>query len=269
MTKISTVKPLARPAGGTNDIVYIQLLPGQASVETLKPGCVVLDQETSKLVLKFQRPDAALDESVRLMNEIAAMDLARRALVSLNVVAKVFAYGKIEHKGQTVSWFIQEFKSGETLSAAWDGLSLTNKETLLTQIAQIYTTLQQCELPETVNAFGGLQFNDDGEIVSGPHVFGFGGPYASLEDLYVGMFKKQLELADSCSVVKGWSGSKKGLRQRIEKFVNEGLSPALAAVSNKTLTLVHGDFGKHQSFIVHCVLAKQQLTRHRPFQHAL
>lgn len=185
----------------------------------------------------------ALDETVRLVNEIAAMHLAHCTLRLVEIVPEVFGFGKIEHNDQAVGWMIQEFMPGELLESAWDELSLSSKKTLLEQMAQMYVALQKCDLTQTLGGFGGLRYDDTGDMVAGPIVFGFGGPYASLEDMYVGMFKKQLELADQCSVVKGWSGSKKGLRQSLEKFINEGLASALAVISNKTPTLIHGDFG--------------------------
>jgi hypothetical protein len=197
-----------------------------------------------EIILKFQALDVGLDESVRLMNEVAAIDLARCELRTLNVVPNVFAYGKIEHNSQALGWIIESFKPGELLASAWDGLPSSDKETLLTQMARIYVALQKCRLPDTVDGFGGLQYSKTGVMISGPIVFGFGGPYANFDEMYIGMFKRQIELADSCPVVKGWSGSKKGLRKCLESFVDEGLPSCLAAITNKTPTLTHGDFGE-------------------------
>jgi hypothetical protein len=240
----ATVQTHARQ-GNNCEVIYIQLEHSDGTVAIPpQPGCVPLDPQTSEIILKFQTLDAGLDESVRLMNEVAAIELARRALDTLNVVPDVFAYGKIEHNGQALGWIIEDFKPGELLASAWDELPSSDKATLLTQIARIYVALQKCRLPDTVDGFGGLQYSSTGVMISGPIVFGFGGPYASFDEMYIGMFKRQLELADSCSVVKGWSGSKKGLRECLERFANEGLSSCLAAVTNKTPTLIHGDFGK-------------------------
>lgn len=231
--------------GNTNELIHIHLEHSDtaASTRQLKPGCVLLETQTSEVILKFQSPDAGLDESVRLVNEVAALDLARRALDTFDVVPSVFGYGKLEHESRVISWMIQEFMPGEVLGGAWNELSLSDKETLLPQIAEIYAALQKCALPSTVESFGGLQYNGTGALISGPIVFGYGGPYASLEEMYISMFKKQLELADLCPIVKGWSGSKKGLRASLERFTNEGISSCFAGVSNKTPTLIHGDFG--------------------------
>jgi hypothetical protein len=237
--------------GNTGEVIYIQLEHHDGVVTVTipaQPGCVSLHLSTLEAILKFQTPDAGLDESIRLVNEVAAIDLARRALDALDkdVVPKVFGYGKIEHKSQVVGWIVEDLKLGEQLGSAWDGLSFSDKEILLTQIAGIYTGLQKCQLPDTVHSFGGLQYDRTGALVSGPIVLNYGGPWDSLDEMYIGMFKKQLELADACPIVKGWSGpgSKKGLRESLDKFINEGISSCLAIVSNKSQTLIHGDFGK-------------------------
>jgi len=218
-----------------------------------QPATSNLPASTTKLVMRMSDPDAILNELVRVQNEAAAMMLAREALASLPnaIVPAVYGWNRtvleLEQTQHpfTPGWVLMESIPGSRLLDKWDSLSSTKKREILQQLAVIFQKLQAYQLPETIKGYGGLNFDNDGNVVVGPTAIWGGGPCTSYVDLYVECLQTQLAFAEKCDVVKAWKGS--GLRSRIVNFANDGLKPLLLqAESDSALrpTLVHGDFGK-------------------------
>ncbi|KAH6651534.1 hypothetical protein BKA67DRAFT_571159 [Truncatella angustata] len=107
-------------------------------------------------------------------------------------------------------------------------------------MASIYKCITSYKLPSSIKGFGGLGYDNKGELIVGPIIFDFGGPWASYDEMYKKAMDKQLALADGSALFDGWR--RNGLRERLEMFRAEGMGDILAKVTDKTPTLVHGDF---------------------------
>jgi len=206
--------------------------------------------------MRVSNPDAMLNEEVRVQNEVAAMMLAREALASLPglLVPAVYDWeGTIpaSNDGQRSSpgWALLEFMPGSRLEDEFHALDDSEQRDILRQIALIFRAIQAYKLPDSVKGFGGLHFDDHGNVVVGATAIYGGGPCPTHAELYVEMLQTQLGFADKCDVVKGWNDSE--LRVRIEKFASEGVKPLLYQVQSELRlrpTLVHGDFGECSSY---------------------
>lgn len=167
------------------------------------------------------------------------MILAREALSPSGrpVVPKVYGWAP----GDTGrGWTLCERLPGVPLSEKFDSLTKEAKSEVLSQIAQIFKLIQLYRLPSSIEGYGGLGFDQNGNIVTGPTSIPGGGPCMRHADLYAEYLQTQIDLSKKCDIVQGWSGT--DIPDHIER-VRERL--AKTAEWEKTLrpTLVHADFG--------------------------
>ncbi|KAG7283950.1 hypothetical protein NEMBOFW57_010308 [Staphylotrichum longicolle] len=83
-------------------------------------------------------------------------------------------------------------------------MELAQKWKIFAQMAEIVRRLQSFQLPESITGFGGVTFNDAGQIVRAEMPTVGAGPW----DLYQSSFKGRLEVAlrtaDANPYIKGW-----------------------------------------------------------------
>ncbi|KAI1859860.1 hypothetical protein JX265_010309 [Neoarthrinium moseri] len=195
---------------------------GQAGTEPLPAG-------TTKLILRFTDPAANLNNDVLVESEVASMALARAALTSLArpIVPRVYGWKQASTRGQEVGWILMEY--------------------LPAQIAKIFRSIQQYDLPASVQGYGGLAFANDGSIVVGATpIYGARGVCKIYYELYRQCLETQLKFLDVSDIIGGWKELEFNLRERIEAFVKNGFMSLLEASTDAKPrpTLVHGDFGQ-------------------------
>jgi hypothetical protein len=76
-----------------------------------KPFIATIPAGTSRLVMRFAKPDNNVEDSIRIRNEVAALVLAREALTSINpfLIPRVFGWDDAIGPG----YILEEFKHGE------------------------------------------------------------------------------------------------------------------------------------------------------------
>lgn len=222
----------------------ISLTEASASIEhvtsLLKPGTKPLPQSAQKIVVRISNPDAMLNNAVRVENEVAAMTLMRDALqFPVRIVPEVYAWNTA---AEGPGWIVQEYMRGESLGDRFSKLSDIQLEHVLDQVAQIFKAIQN--YTPDVTGFGGLNFNKEGKVVTGELTIWFDGPFTTYLDMYLGIFRKQLELSQTTALVDGWRGTDLG--ERLKSLDQTGgFARLLSETSNVRPTLVHGDFSKH------------------------
>ncbi|KAK4442929.1 kinase-like domain-containing protein [Podospora aff. communis PSN243] len=246
------IRDLAPLGGGKNSIVH-SFIAEAASSEVSPSGRAAvspLPRGAAKLVMRVANPEAMLNEAVRAQSEVAMMLLMRQALAKLdtngNVVPRVYGWSPPKDSKEK-GWLLMEFMPGVVLADAFPSLGWEKKTSILQQIARIFAAIQTFVLPSSVKGFGGLNFDDAENIITGPTPIHGGGPSDTLTDLYTEYFRTQMSFADKCDVVKGWktTGS---LRDRLDKFAAEKLPQLLREVESKLKprpTLVHADLDLH------------------------
>ena len=95
-----------------------------------------------------------------------------------------------------------------------------------------------------MKGYGGLRFDKDGTIVTGPMTIPCGGPFVTFPEIYVQMLHHQLRESDrDITIVRGWRGD---LRDRLDHLANDdrGIGRIVEENLVQRPTLVHGDFGQ-------------------------
>ncbi|EHL03113.1 hypothetical protein M7I_0805 [Glarea lozoyensis 74030] len=136
----------------------------------------------TKVVIRISNPQALLNEDVRVQNEVAAMCLARQALSTYGsrLIPHTYAWQSSE---EGYGWILQEYMEGVPLDKEMNGLNSDRKQDILHQIANVFKLIQNFSLPESVKGYGGLTFNDSGEIVTGPTTIPCGGPFTEFHEI--------------------------------------------------------------------------------------
>jgi len=184
-----------------------------------------------------------LNENVRVQNEVAVTSLMREALSPQfsHLVPKVYGWEASSEFGEN-GWVLMELMPGTPLGGKFPSLDPEKQREILRQIAQIFKCIQDYKLPESVQGYGGLNFDEAGRITVGPTaIFGSKGACDSHATLYAEYFATQVGFSDKCDIVQGWKDTNS--RARIDKFGAEGLRTLLQKFPARP-TLVHGDFGK-------------------------
>ncbi|KAI9673234.1 MAG: hypothetical protein M1817_003097 [Caeruleum heppii] len=203
-----------------------------------QPGTVPLPINVSSLVIRLSNKAAGLNDLNRVQNEVAIMSLMRDALKTLPTQLVPAVYGWASAASQQ-GWILQQYMPGSTLDAEFSKMDLEGKESVLQQMAEILLKLQHYQLPDTIQEFGGLSFDESGDVISGPVTIFQGGPFSTYEDEYREMLRLRLATADKNSLVQGWRS--RGIRERLECFLAQGLGRIMQGVDYKKV-LIHGDF---------------------------
>ena len=191
------------------------------------------------VVIRLSNAAARLNDANRVENEVATMSLFRDALshLSTHTVPKVYGWGSAAN-GQ--GWIFQEYMTGKSL--AFKSMTMQDKHTILLEVAEVFAALQKYQLPNTVEEYGGLRFNEHGIIVSAPMTLLDGGPFQSYEALYYEIIHSQLMVADKSAILEGWRPN--DVRRRLDQFLVEGLHQVMCQVDSSKKVLVHGDLSK-------------------------
>ncbi|CAK7198511.1 hypothetical protein SEUCBS139899_001172 [Sporothrix eucalyptigena] len=218
---------------------------GQSTREQ-QHGTEELPADTTTVILRFTDPGSDLNDAVQVQNEVAAYLLARSALASLDVpvTPRIYGWRAVDVDTKAPGWIVQERMRGVRLDDDVFGkLDRAAKESIVTDIAQIFHLLQQYKLPASIVGYGGLNFDDDGQVVTGPTaIHGATKACTTYHELYKEYLKIQLQRMDACDVVQGWQDAS-DLRARIDAFVEQGFQPLLEQTveANPRPVLVHGD----------------------------
>lgn len=209
-----------------------------------KPGVSPIPAGTKILSIRMPKEGAALEDSIQVSNQVAITNLSRQALSSsplANIIPLCFGWAEMS-SGR--GWILEEWMEGEPLDKdAIRRLSPENRQNIFNQIAMVVKAFQDYELPESLkNNFGGVSFDDNGDMVGCKMALPCGGPFSSYKGLLKGMCQYQLDASDRSDVVGGWKDST--LRSRIEKFLAEGLDKVLEGVPEERSIIIHGDLSK-------------------------
>ncbi|KAK4033633.1 hypothetical protein C8A01DRAFT_49817 [Parachaetomium inaequale] len=195
------------------------------SSNSLQPGCVAIPDGTKELIVRLTNPDTeGMSMANRVENEVAIISLASAALSGFqpHVVPR-------------------ELMPGRPLEEAFDTMGRSQKNGIFAQMAALLKGLQSYKLPVSITGFGGVTFDDASRIVSAPMPTVGSGPWPSYEAHFQGRLEAALKKADDNKYIKGWEAS--GLRERLDKFVAEGVPAQFKALSSKDdRTVIHADF---------------------------
>jgi hypothetical protein len=219
----------------------------------LQHGTVPLPNGTEKFIVRLTNSLAGLNDGPRVENEVCGMEIARRALqlgpAGTNVVPDVYGWGSAGDGKQ--GWIAMQYMEGGPLDGIFSNMSEEEKKMVMIEVVGIWKRMRggaERILREGKMAgldrvgYGGLGWDHEGKAVSAAStVWG-----CEAQDTYEGFIKsvlrRQLFVSDESPVLRGWRD--KGLRVRLERFIEEGVDLMLANINTTKKTLIHGDFSK-------------------------
>ncbi|KAK2026322.1 hypothetical protein LX32DRAFT_674841 [Colletotrichum zoysiae] len=190
------------------------------SSERPQPGTVPCPAGTTSLIVRLANPDprTGVNNANRVESEVAFMSLARRALAASkydHIVPDVYTWAGMSG-GQGFS--VQQCMPGAIPErAGFKDFSLRDK---------------------TVDRFGGLRFDQNGDVVSAQMTLFTGEPSATYADFLHNIFRVKLQEADENPVMQGWREG--GLRSRLDDFIHRRLAEVRAGPGPRK-ALVHAD----------------------------
>lgn len=205
----------------------------------------------STLIVRLSNLRAeGLNNANRVANDVASTLIARQAIEKAGleqIVPAVYAWAPAVSNDvieeENFGWVVAEFKTGKDLDAQLPSLSADEKEDVLNHIAKIVAALQNAPVPATVNRFGGLAFDEQGNIVSAEMVLIKGDPFERYAQVWAAKLQAQLEESETNPVLNGWR--EQGIAERIRSFIETlGLGDAVAGVAPREYTFVHGDLSR-------------------------
>ena len=204
------------------------------------------------LIVRLSNPGAlGMNNTNRVENEVAAMQLARHAMAQLGdgyagLVPAVYAWkaGASADREGEFGWTVMEYMAGVPMDAQFETLSLDEKKRLVQEVAVIFAALQGAKLPSGLNRHGGLTIDEQGAIVSGQSTMQEGEPQTRYEDHWAANLQWQLKEADESAMIQGWREN--GIRERVDRFVATKIGDVIqtAGVDSSKLALVHLDFSE-------------------------
>jgi hypothetical protein len=190
--------------------------------------------QTNFLQIRISNQDVALTEEVRVQNEVAAIHLFREALSSYPTHIVPNVYGWATSSPTSIGWILQEYMPGTDPEKPFHELPLESQRKIMSQWATIFAIIQKHPLPPSITGYGGLAFSAGSEIISAPLTIPFGGPFATWQDYYLGIFTKQLEIASATPMVSGWSPPSPHTPRKLPLFPRRYLFPALKIHKHQT-----------------------------------
>lgn len=136
--------------------------------------------------MRISNPAANLNEEVRIENEVAAIVLMRNALSEYGSMIVPDVYGWSSGR-DAPGFIIEEKMTGGPLLDMTLLPADAQKEVLL-QAAKIFKLIQDYRTLPSMNGYGGLNFNEEGNVVMGPTSIHCGGPFLDYADMYRGLF---------------------------------------------------------------------------------
>lgn len=178
-----------------------------------------------------------------MQNEVAALSLAREALqpsLLSHLVPRVYGWASAEKAGN--GWILQQYMSGTGPLEEFSSWSEEDKANILDQMAEVLACLQRFQLPCTIDQYGGVGFDAEGNYVNTALSMYDAGPFETYPELLRATITSKLIKADGDSRVRGWRDN--GIRARLDEFLNRGLPTLLQGVASLDKVLVHADFCK-------------------------
>lgn len=219
----------------------VEILDTFSSSTSAQHGTVSIPHGAKEVIMRISNPAANLNEEVRIENEVAAMVLMRDALSGhgSKIVPDVYGWGS----GKNATGFIIEEKMGGEPLQDITSLGTDVQKQILSQAANIFKLIQSYQLPGTIDGYGGLNFDEKGNVVLGPTSIHCGGPFSKYEDMYRTLFQTQMDAASICPQIPDREGN--GVRARLARFLqSDQIGKIVSGLSETKQTLVHGDFGK-------------------------
>ncbi|KAF4547650.1 Hypothetical protein D9617_38g090900 [Elsinoe fawcettii] len=226
-----------------NNFVYLVSRETTGSSGTKRselPGTQSIPEDQHDFIVRLPNPLSGYNDTVRVENEGASLQLAREALSPGLPGLVPCVYGWSSAKDGQQGWILQEYKKGHGLLDNFDSMDNEKQAIILGHMADILKVLQNFGLPSSVTKYGGLTFDSNGDIVSAPMSIQQGGPYESYHDLVLGTIRSKLQKADQDPIVDGWKGH--GIRNRIDHFLESRFDTIMSSVTQTKKTLVHADF---------------------------
>ncbi len=195
--------------------------------------------------MRLANPDAeGMHRETRIENEVAIISLAAAALKDFqpHVVPSVYAWGSAAAES-LYGWTIQELMPGVPVDEAFPSMDFQQKKQILAQMARLIKALQDYQLPDSITAFGGVTFDENGRIVSAAMPSVGEGPWPSYEASFRGRIEMAFMEADANPHIQGWRSN--GIRDRLDAFVERGLSAQFESLKTKEdKSIAHADFSK-------------------------
>ncbi|KKP05608.1 aminoglycoside 3'-phosphotransferase/choline kinase domain protein [Trichoderma harzianum] len=206
-----------------------------------QPGTVPFPAHSASLLIRLSNSDprTGLNNNNRVENEVAFMVLVRQALAKTkysHIIPDVYSWADTD-SGQAFT--MQQYMPGTIPAKTFEALSLEDKSIVLGQMADILALLQQFDIPKTVEMFGGLKFDEHGNVASGQMSLFKGEPSTTYKDFIRSIFKIKLQEADENPVIVGWEEN--GLRAKLDKFIGHQLDEILKDYEQVRRVLIHGD----------------------------
>lgn len=141
-------------------------------------------------------------------------------------------------------FIIEENMRGDPLPGL-TRLGAESQREVLLQAAKIFNRIHSYQISKSINGYGGLNFDEKGNVVVGPTSIDCGGSFLKYENMYRGLFRTQMDIASTCLQVPDRVIS--GLQRRLAKFLQSGqIEKIMVSLSESKPTLVHGDFGENE-----------------------
>jgi hypothetical protein len=210
------------------------------------PGVVPVPPGSSEFILRLTNPNAeGMNRKTRVENEVAIISLASAALKDFqpHIVPSVYGWGSAAEESSQ-GWILQELIPGSPVDETFDAMPFEEKKNILAQMARFLKALQEFKLPDSINQYGGVKFDDAGKIVSCAMTSVGSGPWPSYEAYFRDRLEKALKKSDDNPYIKGWHSN--GVRQRLESFVSNGLPMQFENFESKDdKAIVHADFSEY------------------------
>jgi hypothetical protein len=121
-----------------------------------------------------------------------------------HVVPAVYAWGSAASSQQ--GWILQELMPAVPLDEVFDRMPMQEKKGMLAQMAKLLKALQTFQLPQTINSYGGVIFDDSGRIISAAMTSIGSGPWETYEAHFRERLERALERADGSPYLDGDGG---------------------------------------------------------------
>ncbi|OJJ42009.1 hypothetical protein ASPZODRAFT_20876 [Penicilliopsis zonata CBS 506.65] len=256
--QVSNITPVAYqelgPCPYNNFIYKIELSkPAESSVfrgpDQISNPCTTPPSDGALVyILRMSNPEAMgiNPRASRIENEVAAMFLARKGLDNFqaglgDLVPSIYAFCSKPSLPGDLPWALVEYKVGVPLDEFFDSQSEVRRESIIEQVSDVISGLQNCPLPPGVDSYGGLGVAKDG-IISAEMTITRGGPWSTYEMLLKARLEHELHDADMSPVIKGWQEN--GVRQRLQSLIDKF---KLSVPEQKAL--VHGDLTMNNMLI--------------------
>lgn len=217
--------------------------PKEENLRAKQPGCQTIPVDEETFICRVPNPLSGYNDKVRVQNEVAALSLAREALqpsLLSHLVPRVYGWASAENGGN--GWILQQYMSGSGPLAEFSSWSEEDKANILEQMADVLACLQRFQLPSTIDQYGGVGFDAEGNYVNTALSMYDAGPFETYPELLRATITSKLIKADGDSRVRGWRDN--GIRARLDEFLNRGLPTLLQGVASLDKVLVHADFCK-------------------------